>query len=165
MAYNGRPNGRTGNLPYGIIVGRLLSYLGHPVMANARCADIPDPLGMKILDRYHLPSDPNCVGKGPDTETHSTATCHPPTSFSRDEDDLRMLPFSVKPVCQKCGDSGYAELLIYCHVCRISAEHRYCLNKIPKEGDYETTGLESQQGVQSTSPIEVNEEKSNRCKK
>ncbi|KAI3947876.1 hypothetical protein MKX01_034541, partial [Papaver californicum] len=97
MAYNGCPNARTGNLPYGIIVGRLLSYLGHPVMANARCADIPDPLDLKMLARYHLPSDPNCVGKGPDTETHSTATCHPPTSSSRDEGDLHVLPFSVDP--------------------------------------------------------------------
>ncbi|KAI3841684.1 hypothetical protein MKW92_033597 [Papaver armeniacum] len=248
MAYNGRPIARAGYLPYGIIVGRLLSYLGHPVNASARCADIPDPLDMKVLARHHLPSDPNCVGEGPDTETHSTATCHPPTSSSRDEDDRRLLPFSVdppresseqfdqhrlfesmqsiqhtmgiilfrfeqqsevinriarqqdhlsqrqdrshallmqymqraypdqvKPVCQKCGDSGYAELLVYCHLCRISAEHRYCLNKIPKDGDNEaiwtcdeckqTTGLESQQGVQATSPKKVNEEKSNRGKK
>ncbi|MCL7029045.1 hypothetical protein MKW94_007628 [Papaver nudicaule] len=248
MALNGRPNAQTGYLPYGIIVGRLLSYLGHPVMANTRCADIPDPLDMEMLARYHLPSDPNCVGEGPDTETHSTGTCHPPTSSSRDVDDRQMLPFcaatprgssaefdqhslfesmqsiqhtmgiilfrfeqqsevinriarqqdrlaqrqdryhallmkymqraypdQVKPVCRKCGDSGYAELLVYCHLCRISAEHRYCLNKILKEGDNEaiwicdeceeTAGLESQQSVLATSPAKANEEKSTSGKK
>ncbi|XP_058078305.1 uncharacterized protein LOC131226691 isoform X2 [Magnolia sinica] len=33
-------------------------------------------------------------------------------------------------VCQKCGGTGYAELLVYCVDCQISAEHRYCLDGI-----------------------------------
>ncbi|RZC67547.1 hypothetical protein C5167_011237 [Papaver somniferum] len=34
--------------------------------------------------------------------------------------------------CQKCGVSGYADLLVYCDVCQISAEHVYCLDTISK---------------------------------
>ncbi|RZC67546.1 hypothetical protein C5167_011236 [Papaver somniferum] len=33
-------------------------------------------------------------------------------------------------VCQKCGVTGYANLLIYCDVCRVSAEHLYCLDRV-----------------------------------
>ncbi|XP_077230095.1 PHD finger-containing protein 1-like isoform X2 [Tasmannia lanceolata] len=33
--------------------------------------------------------------------------------------------------CQKCGDTGYPELLIYCIECQIYSQHRYCLDKIP----------------------------------
>ncbi|OVA12011.1 hypothetical protein BVC80_7745g4 [Macleaya cordata] len=40
-------------------------------------------------------------------------------------------------VCQKCGVTGFAELLIYCNCCRVSAEHRYCLDKIPKTDEKE----------------------------
>ncbi|KAK1322672.1 hypothetical protein QJS10_CPA02g00440 [Acorus calamus] len=36
-------------------------------------------------------------------------------------------------VCQKCGDRGYYELLIYCVKCQISAEHWYCLDIIPRK--------------------------------
>ncbi|XP_038989195.1 uncharacterized protein LOC103714318 [Phoenix dactylifera] len=34
-------------------------------------------------------------------------------------------------VCQKCGVTGYSELLVHCSSCKIAAEHRYCLDKIP----------------------------------
>ncbi|XP_077230637.1 PHD finger-containing protein 1-like [Tasmannia lanceolata] len=33
-------------------------------------------------------------------------------------------------VCQKCGDKGYPELLIYCIECQIYSQHRYCFNEI-----------------------------------
>ncbi|KAG6531274.1 hypothetical protein ZIOFF_005078 [Zingiber officinale] len=36
-------------------------------------------------------------------------------------------------VCQTCGVSGYAELLVFCNNCQISAEHRYCLDKLPSQ--------------------------------
>ncbi|XP_044469620.1 uncharacterized protein LOC123198887 isoform X2 [Mangifera indica] len=35
-------------------------------------------------------------------------------------------------VCQKCGDKGYLKDLIYCMQCKVSAEHRYCLDILPK---------------------------------
>ncbi|CAM8933741.1 unnamed protein product [Rhodiola kirilowii] len=35
-------------------------------------------------------------------------------------------------LCQKCGDPGFAVALIYCEKCQEVAEHRYCLNVIPK---------------------------------
>ncbi|KAF8405858.1 hypothetical protein HHK36_007935 [Tetracentron sinense] len=38
---------------------------------------------------------------------------------------------SMADVCQKCGVIGYSELLIYCVQCQVSAEHRYCLYKMP----------------------------------
>ncbi|KAI3841689.1 hypothetical protein MKW92_033602 [Papaver armeniacum] len=34
--------------------------------------------------------------------------------------------------CQKCGVKGYVDLLVYCDVCQISAEHVYCLDTISK---------------------------------
>ncbi|CAL9096195.1 unnamed protein product [Musa acuminata var. zebrina] len=34
-------------------------------------------------------------------------------------------------VCQTCGVPGYTELLIYCNMCKSSAEHRYCLDILP----------------------------------
>ncbi|KAK1299611.1 hypothetical protein QJS10_CPB13g01450 [Acorus calamus] len=40
-------------------------------------------------------------------------------------------------VCQKCGDKGYPELLIYCVKCHVSAEHRYCLDNIPRSPEDE----------------------------
>ncbi|KAI3936121.1 hypothetical protein MKW92_004321 [Papaver armeniacum] len=67
----------------------------------------------------------------------------------------------VNPICQECGNSGYAELLIYCILCQTSAEHSYCIGGIPKNGENETiwtcedckqtAELESQQGLQVTS--------------
>ncbi|XP_077216228.1 PHD finger-containing protein 1-like [Tasmannia lanceolata] len=33
-------------------------------------------------------------------------------------------------VCQKCGDKGYGELLIYCIECQIYSQHRYCFNEL-----------------------------------
>ncbi|KAL5818723.1 hypothetical protein ACOSQ3_022628 [Xanthoceras sorbifolium] len=35
-------------------------------------------------------------------------------------------------VCQKCGDAGYTMDLVYCVHCEVSAEHRYCLDILPK---------------------------------
>ncbi|KAK3211648.1 hypothetical protein Dsin_016354 [Dipteronia sinensis] len=35
-------------------------------------------------------------------------------------------------VCQKCGDKGCLNDLIYCVHCNVSAEHRYCLDILPK---------------------------------
>ncbi|KAJ4715269.1 RING/FYVE/PHD zinc finger-containing protein [Melia azedarach] len=35
-------------------------------------------------------------------------------------------------VCQKCGDKGDLKDLIYCVQCKVSAEHRYCLDILPK---------------------------------
>ncbi|KAI3921805.1 hypothetical protein MKX01_005494 [Papaver californicum] len=40
--------------------------------------------------------------------------------------------FPLVEVCQKCGVTGYANLLIYCDVCRVSAEHLYCLDRVSK---------------------------------
>ncbi|KAK9271803.1 hypothetical protein L1049_002167 [Liquidambar formosana] len=40
-------------------------------------------------------------------------------------------------ICQNCGDKGDSKLLVYCVQCRISAEHRYCLEKLPKNDDEE----------------------------
>ncbi|KAI3949889.1 hypothetical protein MKW92_003912 [Papaver armeniacum] len=67
----------------------------------------------------------------------------------------------VNPIFQECGNSGYAELLIYCILCQTSAEHSYCIGGIPKNGENETiwtcedckqtAELESQQGLQVTS--------------
>ncbi|MCL7042077.1 hypothetical protein MKW94_006285 [Papaver nudicaule] len=40
-------------------------------------------------------------------------------------------PNSTNPqvaACQKCGVKGYTDLLVYCDVCQISAEHVYCLD-------------------------------------
>ncbi|GLT32170.1 hypothetical protein SLA2020_068560 [Shorea laevis] len=38
----------------------------------------------------------------------------------------------MSTVCQKCGDRGYVEALTYCSICRVSAEHRYCFDSLPK---------------------------------
>ncbi|KAJ4795583.1 RING/FYVE/PHD zinc finger superfamily protein [Rhynchospora pubera] len=35
-------------------------------------------------------------------------------------------------VCQKCGDVGYADLLVYCNLCHEAAQHQYCLETIPR---------------------------------
>ncbi|KAK0603318.1 hypothetical protein LWI29_003687 [Acer saccharum] len=35
-------------------------------------------------------------------------------------------------VCQKCGDKGFMKDLIYCVNCKVSAEHQYCLDILPK---------------------------------
>ncbi|KAI3860449.1 hypothetical protein MKX03_010887 [Papaver bracteatum] len=35
-------------------------------------------------------------------------------------------------ICQKCGVRGYANLLIYCDVCHVAAEHTYCLDTLSK---------------------------------
>ncbi|KDO58369.1 hypothetical protein CISIN_1g0167792mg [Citrus sinensis] len=35
-------------------------------------------------------------------------------------------------ICQKCGDQGVLNDLIYCVDCKVSAEHRYCLDVMPK---------------------------------
>ncbi|KAI3915525.1 hypothetical protein MKW92_010109 [Papaver armeniacum] len=80
-----------------------------------------------------------------------------------------------KSTCQKCGGWGYAELFIFCSSCQTSAGHRYCFDKLPKNGDNEaiwtcedceeTAELESQQGVQVTSSKEVTEDNSNSRKK
>lgn len=40
--------------------------------------------------------------------------------------------FVMVVVCEKCGDVGFEELLVYCDKCRVSAEHRYCFNKLPE---------------------------------
>nr|CAD1824677.1 unnamed protein product [Ananas comosus var. bracteatus] len=40
-------------------------------------------------------------------------------------------------ICQKCGVTGYSELLIYCGICKKSAEHRYCMDKLPDLKDKE----------------------------
>ncbi|OVA10951.1 hypothetical protein BVC80_7757g2 [Macleaya cordata] len=56
------------------------------------------------------------------------------------DDERRGQPNSIDPevgICQKCGVTGYAELLIYCNLCQVSAEHSYCLNKIPEFSDEE----------------------------
>ncbi|XP_019072342.1 uncharacterized protein LOC104882625 isoform X1 [Vitis vinifera] len=42
---------------------------------------------------------------------------------------------SKATVCQKCGDRGYYEALTYCTKCHTSAEHRYCLDKLPEKLD------------------------------
>ncbi|KAI3865874.1 hypothetical protein MKW92_009073 [Papaver armeniacum] len=85
-----------------------------------------------------------------------------------------MLMKDVNPICRKCGDSGNAVLLIYCTSCQTSAEHSYCLDKIPKNGEKavwtceeceQTARLRSQQGVQFTCLKEVIEDRSNSTKK
>ncbi|KAJ4966434.1 hypothetical protein NE237_018283 [Protea cynaroides] len=38
---------------------------------------------------------------------------------------------SKPEICQKCGVRGFAELLIYCSQCKVSVEHRYCLDNLP----------------------------------
>ncbi|XP_059454716.1 uncharacterized protein LOC132184940 isoform X2 [Corylus avellana] len=38
-------------------------------------------------------------------------------------------------ICQKCGDSGWDVALIYCDNCQVYAEHRYCLDVLPKTFD------------------------------
>ncbi|XP_050204427.1 uncharacterized protein LOC126654565 isoform X2 [Mercurialis annua] len=38
-------------------------------------------------------------------------------------------------VCQKCGDRGSIKQLVYCVKCEVSAEHSYCLDMLPSEGD------------------------------
>ncbi|KAI3921786.1 hypothetical protein MKX01_005475 [Papaver californicum] len=35
-------------------------------------------------------------------------------------------------ICQKCGVRGYANLLIYCDLCHVAAEHTYCLDTLSK---------------------------------
>ncbi|XP_072981773.1 uncharacterized protein [Typha angustifolia] len=37
-------------------------------------------------------------------------------------------------VCQKCGVTGYADLLIFCNICKTSAEHQYCLDEMADFG-------------------------------
>ncbi|KAI3850312.1 hypothetical protein MKX03_000817 [Papaver bracteatum] len=90
------------------------------------------------------------------------------------KDVERAYPGQVNPICRKCGDSGNAVLLIYCTSCQTSAEHSYCLDKMPKNGEKalwtceeceRTARLHSQQGVQLTSSKEVSEDRSNSVKK
>ncbi|XP_019051763.1 PREDICTED: uncharacterized protein LOC104588837 isoform X3 [Nelumbo nucifera] len=44
-------------------------------------------------------------------------------------------------VCQKCGVTGFPECLIYCSKCQFSAEHRYCLDKLPEPDDENVTWI------------------------
>ncbi|XP_042494759.1 uncharacterized protein LOC122074037 isoform X2 [Macadamia integrifolia] len=37
-------------------------------------------------------------------------------------------------ICQKCGDKGYSDCLIYCSQCKVTVEHLYCLDNLP-DGD------------------------------
>ncbi|KAI4352955.1 hypothetical protein L6164_007158 [Bauhinia variegata] len=39
---------------------------------------------------------------------------------------------SEEIVCQTCGDRGFPEALNYCIMCMETAEHTYCLEKLPK---------------------------------
>ncbi|KAI9113950.1 hypothetical protein K1719_015201 [Acacia pycnantha] len=38
-------------------------------------------------------------------------------------------------ICQTCGDKGDLKRLINCAQCLVSAEHRYCIGKLPKDED------------------------------
>ncbi|KAJ9166781.1 hypothetical protein P3X46_021484 [Hevea brasiliensis] len=38
-------------------------------------------------------------------------------------------------ICQKCGDRGWTELLIFCRACQAYAVHRYCLDVLPATFD------------------------------
>ncbi|RZC67545.1 hypothetical protein C5167_011235 [Papaver somniferum] len=84
------PDRRLRSVPYGIIVGQLLSYLGHPFPADCLCADVPDPLDLKFLSRFRLPCDPQYIRDGPLYEPSSTGTSlssPPPAASSDDQKD------------------------------------------------------------------------------
>lgn len=95
------------------------------------------------------------------------------------EDEIRLLvgkgsqtsdlSDQVNPICQECGDSGYAELLIYCVLCQTSSEHSYCLGKTPKNCDGEVIwiceGCEETAGLIQGGQVTSFEDRSNSRKK
>ncbi|KAI3926623.1 hypothetical protein MKW98_014270 [Papaver atlanticum] len=89
------PDRRLRSVPYGIIVGQLLSYLGHPFPADCLCADVPDPLDLKFLSRFRLPCDLQYIKDGPLYEPSSTSTSlssPPPAACSDDQKDPSVEP-------------------------------------------------------------------------
>ncbi|MCL7040133.1 hypothetical protein MKW94_024192 [Papaver nudicaule] len=184
---------RTKSVPYGIIVGQLLSYLGHPFPADTPCASVPANIDVQFLSRRRLRCNPCDSNDRPLYEPDSDDISPPTPPPSMDADDAsdnndRSPPApppsmdaddasdsnQVNPICQECGDPGYVELIIFCNLCQTSAEHSYCLDKIPKNGDDEiiwtcedcdqTAELKTRQGVQITSSKEVIEDSGTKLK-
>ncbi|XP_043698086.1 uncharacterized protein LOC122648866 isoform X2 [Telopea speciosissima] len=55
-------------------------------------------------------------------------------------------------ICQKCGDKGYLDCLIYCSQCKVAVEHLYCLDNRPDRDVY-VTWLCEQCAPRSSSPL------------
>ncbi|OVA12012.1 hypothetical protein BVC80_7745g5 [Macleaya cordata] len=92
MSHVGRTRSRSLGVPYGIIVGRLLSYLGHPFPVDTPCADVPTPLDAETLFRTRIPRDPHSFRAGPGSEPWS-----PSISPSPGDDDRSVLPLPNDP--------------------------------------------------------------------
>ncbi|XP_056863011.1 uncharacterized protein LOC108858315 [Raphanus sativus] len=39
----------------------------------------------------------------------------------------------MRPICETCGNQGWKGLLVTCSKCRLSSEHRYCMDKVSFE--------------------------------
>ncbi|MCL7032860.1 hypothetical protein MKW94_030450 [Papaver nudicaule] len=78
---------KTKSVPYGILVGQLLSYLGHPFPADTPCASVPGNFDVKFLCRNQLPyhlCDSNDITF---SERHSHDISPPPPPPSMNADD------------------------------------------------------------------------------
>ncbi|XP_043719450.1 uncharacterized protein LOC122667262 [Telopea speciosissima] len=56
-------------------------------------------------------------------------------------------------ICEKCGVEGYSELLVYCSQCKVSLEHRYCLDKLPEQDVLEVIWSCEQCAPRASSPF------------
>ncbi|KAG9444351.1 hypothetical protein H6P81_015691 [Aristolochia fimbriata] len=61
----------------------------------------------------------------------------------------------METVCQKCGDAGYTEYLIFCKECKLYAEHSYCSDTFPSSDEDEdaTWICEECSQLVSTNPL------------
>ncbi|MCL7036764.1 hypothetical protein MKW94_008920 [Papaver nudicaule] len=82
----------TKSVPYGIIVGQLLSYLGHPFPADTPCTTVPATFSVKCFRRMRLPYDTCDSNDRPSSEPHSNNISPPPPPSSTDANDASELP-------------------------------------------------------------------------
>ncbi|MCL7021989.1 hypothetical protein MKW94_018204 [Papaver nudicaule] len=75
---------KTKSVPYGILVGQLLSYLGHPFPDDTPCASVPGNFDVKFLCRNQVLHDLCDI---PFSELHSQDISPPPPPPSMNADD------------------------------------------------------------------------------
>ncbi|MCL7026951.1 hypothetical protein MKW94_021402 [Papaver nudicaule] len=83
---------KTKSVPYGIIVGQLLSYLGHPFPADTPCTSVPGAFDVNFLCRNNLRYDPCDSNDRALSKPHSNDISPPPPPLSRDAGDASELP-------------------------------------------------------------------------
>ncbi|MCL7025979.1 hypothetical protein MKW94_007032 [Papaver nudicaule] len=86
---------KTKSVPYGIIVGQLLSYLGHPFPADTPCTTVPGAFDVNFLCRNNLRYDPCDNNDRALPEPHSNYISPPPIPPSTDADDASEVPLAL----------------------------------------------------------------------